>query len=198
MTGVSRLLRNQGRLYLGLWLWLRRTTDRDSRAQQPLTSARGVLAQPIAFLVATLIEVVVLHVLIPWVWLTITLAVVSLWSLVALFAVVVADIVYPHYVTEREVVLRRSGRVVARVPRDRIVAVAECRRYNQTAAVFDNGRLFLAGPDGTTADLTLRDPVAVRIDALLPGARIAAETTRISLSLDDPTVLRRALNAACT
>ncbi|WP_280396507.1 hypothetical protein [Nocardia carnea] len=196
MTGFWRLLRNQARLYLGLWLWLRRTTDRDSRAQQPLTSARGVLALPSAFLVATLIEVVVLHLLIPWVWLTITLAVLSLWSLVALFAVVVADIVYPHYLTGQEMVLRRSGRVVARVPLDRIAAVAECRRYNQTAPAFEDGRLFLAGPDGTTTDLTLRDPVAVRIDSLLPSARIAAETIRLSLFLDDPTVLRRALNTA--
>ncbi|MFD4402270.1 hypothetical protein ACFWPH_05840 [Nocardia sp. NPDC058499] len=198
MTGLGRRLRNQARLYRGLWLWLRRTTDRDSRDQQPLTAARGVLALPMAFLAATLIEVVVLHLVIPWAWLGITLAVVSVWSLVFLFAVVVADIVYPHYVTGREVVLRRSGRVIARVPLDRIAAVAECRRFNHTATAFDDGRLFLAGPDGTTTDLTLRDPVAVHIDSLLPSGRITARTTRICLSLDDPASLRTALNAPNT
>ncbi|NKY58076.1 hypothetical protein [Nocardia flavorosea] len=194
MTGFARLLRNQARLYTGLWLWLRRTTDRDSREQRPLTATRGVLALPMAFLAATLIEVVVLHLVIPWAWLSITLAVVSVWSLVFLFAAVVADIAYPHYVTGREVVLRRSGRVVARIPFDRIATVAESRRYNQTATAFADNRLFLAGPDGTTADLTLRCPVTVHIDSLLPSGRIAAETTRISLSLDDPASLRAALN----
>lgn len=192
MTG---LLRNQARLYRGLWLWLRRTTDRDSRDQQPLTATRGVLALPSAFLAATLIEVGVLHLLIPWAWLGVTLAALSVWSLVPLFAVVVADIAYPHYVTGQEVVLRRSGRVVARIPRERVAAVAECRRYNHTAAAFEDGRLFLAGPDGTNADLTLRDPVAVHIDSLLPSGRIMAEATRISLFLDDPATLRTALNA---
>lgn len=195
MTGFSRLLRNQARLYTGLWLWLRRTTDRDSRENRPLTATRGVLALPMAFLAATLIEVAVLHLVIPWAWLSLTLAAVSVWSLVLLFAVVVADIAYPHYLTGQEAVLRRSGRVIARVPLDRIAAVAVCRRYNQTATAFEDGRLFLAGPDGTTADLTLRDPVTVQIDSLLPSGRIAADTTRISLMLDDPTVLRTALNA---
>ncbi|MFI1459236.1 hypothetical protein [Nocardia carnea] len=198
MTGFLRLLRNQARLYAGLWLWLRRTTDRDSREQQPLTATRGVLALPMAFLAATLIEVVVLHLVIPWVWLGITLAVVSVWSLVFVFAVVIADIAYPHYVTGQEVVLRRSGRVVARVPLDRITAVAGCRRYNHTATAFEDGRLFLAGPDGATVDLTLNDPVAVHIDSLLPSGRITAETTRISLSLDDPAALRTALNVPST
>ncbi|MFI5718001.1 hypothetical protein [Nocardia sp. NPDC051750] len=198
MTGFPRLLRNQARLYRGLWLWLRRTTDRGSRERQPLTATRGVLALPMAFLAATLIEVVVLHLVIPWAWLGITLAVLSLWSLVVLFAVAVADIAYPHYATGQELVLRRSGRVVARVPLDRIAAVADCRRYNHTATAFENGRLFLAGPDGTTADLTLRVPVTVRIDSLLPSARIAADATRISLALDDPTALRSVLNAART
>ncbi|WP_280462927.1 hypothetical protein [Nocardia carnea] len=198
MTGLGRRLRNQARLYRGLWLWLRRTTDRDSRDQQPLTAGRGVLALPMAFLAATLIEVVVLHLVIPWAWLSVTLAVVSVWSLVFLFAVVVADIAYPHYVSGQEVVLRRTGRVVARIPLDRTAAVAECRRYNHTATAFEDGRLFLAGPDGTTADLTLHDPVAVHIDALLPSGRITSQTTRISLFLDDPASLRTALNAPNT
>lgn len=197
MTGFSRLLRNQARLYTGLWLWLRRATDRDSREQQPLTAGRGVLTLPMAFLAATLIEVVVLHLVIPWAWLSITLAVISLWSLVFLFALVVADIAYPHYVTGQDVVLRRTGRVAARIPLERIAAVAECRRYNHTAPAFEDGRLFLAGPDGTNADLTLHDPVTVHIDSLLPSGRIAAETTRISLSLDDPATLRTALNTPC-
>lgn len=194
MTGFSQFLRNQARLYAGLWLWLRRTTDRDSREQQSLTATRGVLALPMAFLAATLIEVVVLHLVIPWAWLSITLAVISVWSVALLFAAVAADIAYPHYVTGRHLVLRRSGRVVARVPLDRIATVAACRRYNQTATAFADGRLFLAGPDGTTADLILRDPVTVRIDSLLPSSRIAADTTRISLLLDDPAALRIALN----
>ncbi|WP_280433970.1 hypothetical protein [Nocardia carnea] len=195
MTALSRLLRNQARLYRGLWLWLRRTTDRDSREHRPLTATRGVLALPMAFLAATLIEVVVLHLVIPWPWLSITLAVLSLWSLVLLLGLVVADISYPHYVTGQELVLRRAGRVVARVPRDRIAAVAECRRYNHTATAYEDGRLFLAGADGTTTDLTLRDSVSVRVDSLLPSGRIAAGTTRISLALDDHAALRTALNA---
>lgn len=189
MTGFSQLLRNQFRLYTGLWLWARRTTDRAGREERPLTATRGVLALPMAFLAATLIEVVALHLVIPWAWLSITLAVVSVWSLVLLFGVVVADIAYPHYTTRQEMVLRRTGRLVARIPLDRIAAVAECRRYNQTATAFEDGRLFLAGPDGTTVDLTLRDPVAVHIDSLLPRGRITAETTRISLFLDDPASL---------
>ena len=150
---------------------------------------------PAAFLVATVLELIVLHLVIPWAWLSIALGVASVWSLVVVFAVVVADIVYPHYVTDRELVLRRSGRVVARVPLPLIETVAPCLRYNHTATAYEDGRLFLAGPDGTTVDLKLREPVAVRVDSLLPSGRIAAELSRISLSLDEPDELGREVAA---
>lgn len=149
-----------------------------------------MLALPLAFLVATVLEMTVLHILIPWAWLSVLLGVLTLWSLLWVFAVVVADIAYPHYVTDRALVLRRGGREIATIAFDRIAAVAEHRRYNHTGTALEGDRLFLAGPDGTTVDVTLREPVGVRVESLLPSGRISAEVTRISLFLDNSAELR--------
>ncbi|WP_039826059.1 hypothetical protein [Nocardia testacea] len=187
---ATGLPRHQRRAYHGVWLWLRRRTDCDGRERQPLPGTRGVLALPLAFLAATLLEMAVLHILIPWAWLSISLGVLSLWSLLLLFAVFVADIAYPHYATDRALVLRRGGREIAVIAFDRIAAVTEHRRYNHTGTALDSGRLFLAGPDGTTVDVTLHEPVDVRVRSPLPSGRIAAAVTRISLFLDHPEQLR--------
>ncbi|MGW5387398.1 hypothetical protein [Nocardia sp. NPDC003963] len=193
MTGrATGLLRNQVRAYRGIWLWARRRTDCDGRERRPLPGTQGVLALPLAFLAATVLEMTMLHILIPWLWLNALLGVLSLWSLLLLFAVVVADIAYPHYATDRALVLRRGGREVATVAFDRIAAVADHRRYNHTGTALDGDRLFLAGPDGTTVDVTLREPVDIRVESPLPSGRIAAAVTRISLFLDDPAELRGA------
>ncbi|MEV3963474.1 hypothetical protein AB0M34_21715 [Nocardia sp. NPDC050193] len=187
MTGrATRFLRNQDRAYRAVWLWLRRRTDCDGREREPLPGTRGVLAMPLAFLAATLLEMAVLHILIPWAWLSISLGVLSLWSLLLLFAVVIADIAYPHYATDRALVLRRGGRAIATIPFDRIATVVEYRRYNHTGTVLDDDRLFLAGPDGTTVDVTLREPADIRVESPLPSGRISDAVTRISLFLDDP------------
>ncbi|MGW3280165.1 hypothetical protein [Nocardia rhamnosiphila] len=193
MTGrTTGFLRNQGRAYRAVWLWLRRRTDCDGREYTPLPGTRGVLAMPLAFLAATLLEMAVLHILIPWAWLSVSLGVLSLWSLLLLFAMFVADIAYPHYATDRALVLRRGGREVATIAFDRIAAVAEHRRYNHTGTALDGDRLFLAGPDGTTVDMTLREPVDIRVESLLPSGRISTAVTRISLFLDNPEQLRGA------
>ncbi|MGW0178808.1 hypothetical protein [Nocardia sp. NPDC003345] len=185
-TALPRGVRRHARAYRALWLWARGGTDIDGTGYRPLPAARGTLALPMAFGAATLVEVGVLHLLIPWAWLSITLAVVSGWSLLLLLAMFAADISYPHYVTEHTLVLRRAGRRVATVPLDRITAVAERRRYNHTATVLDGDRLFLAGPDGTTVDVTLSEPVEVRVNSLLPGGRISAAVARFSLCLAVP------------
>ncbi|MGW0003737.1 hypothetical protein ACWDT6_07835 [Nocardia grenadensis] len=193
MTGrPTRFLRNQGRVYRGVWLWLRRRTDCDGREREPLPGTRGALALPLAFLAATLLEMAVLHLLIPWTWLSISLGVLSLWSLLLLFAVFVADIAYPHYATDRALVLRRGGREIATIAFDRIAAVTEHRRYNHTGTALDGDRLFLAGPDGTTIDVTLREPADIRVESPVPSGRISAAVTRISLFLDNPEQLRGA------
>lgn len=185
-TSISSISRGHVRAVRALWLWACRTTDVAGSGHRPLRAAAGTLALPLAFVAATLIEVVVLHLLIPWAWLSVVLGVLSLWSLLLILGAVAGDIAYPHYLTDRELVLRRGGRRVAVVPLDRIAAVTAHRRYNHTGTVVEDGRLFLAGPDGTTVDLTLRDEVDVRVESMLPGGRFAGTVRRISLYLDEP------------
>ncbi|MFD4369529.1 hypothetical protein [Rhodococcus sp. NPDC058521] len=149
-------------------------------------SGKGTLVIPVAFAVAAGIEVVVLHVLIPWMWLQGGVLVLSVLSLLMLLGHFAIDRSHPHYATSGRLILRRSGEVVAEVDLDDIDVVAHRRRFTETAATIADGRLFLPNADGTMVDVALKSPVPARIPGLLPGNRRSTDVFAISLYVDDP------------
>ncbi|MFD4294551.1 hypothetical protein ACFWQG_15180 [Rhodococcus sp. NPDC058532] len=154
-----------------------------------LTSARGTIALPLAFAAATVIEIAVVHVLLPHLWLRVIVAVISVWSLIALFGHLAVHRTRPHYLTDTSLVLRQSGAVVAIVDRASIASIRPRRRFNETVPTVRAGRLHLPNADGTRVDLVLKSPVTARLPALLPARRMTEQIDRISLYLDDPSVL---------
>lgn len=148
---------------------------------------------PVAFAGATVIEIVVLHLLLPWMWLRVSLAVVSVWSLVALFGYLAIHRTHPHYLTDRSLALRQSGAVVAVLDRTDIESVTVGPRFTETAPAIKDDRLYLPNADGTNVDLALARPVLVRLPALMPSRRIAEEVSRISVYIDEPARMRALL-----
>ncbi|WP_206615714.1 hypothetical protein [Rhodococcus xishaensis] len=183
------LVRAEIRAYRALWLWI---SGRHSGIQPGaimLTASHGTLALPTAFAVATVIEIVVLHLVLPWMWLRVSLAVVSVWSLVALFGFLAVHRTNPHYLTDTSLVLRQSGAIVADVELANIESLALRPRFTKTAPAITSGRLFLPNADGTTLDLALKSPVSAQLPALIPSRRKAEEINHISVYLDDPSRL---------
>lgn len=178
--------------YRSIWLWARgRDADVEPGAIV-FRSTEGTLALPIAFGVATLIEVVALHFLIPWQWLRIALAVLSVWSLVAVFGYLARHRVHPHCLTSSSLVLRQSGQVVATIPRSDIASVAPVRRFAETSARIAGSTLHLPNLDGTNIDVRLTQTVAARIPTVF-GRADPASIDRICLYVDDPGAMEREL-----
>lgn len=176
-----------------IWLWMR---GRDADTEPGATvfrSTNGTLALPIAFGVATLVEVVALHFLIPWQWLRIALAAVSMWSLVAALGYLAKHRVHPHYLTASSLVLRQSGEVVATIPRSDIASVVPVRRFAETSARIAGSTLHLPNLDGTNIDARLTQTVAARIPTVFGRAADPASIDRICLYVDDPGAMEREL-----
>lgn len=183
---ILAILKGEARRYRALWLWLRGRNFHLESDAVIIASNRGTGAMPLAFAVATVIEVVVLHLLLPWVWLQVTLAIVSVWSLVTLFGYLAAHRTNPHYLTDSSLVLRRSGSGVAVIDRGNIATVTAARAFAETAPTIVGERLFLPNADGTNVDIKLRSAELATLPSFLQSSRLAEPVTRISLYVDDP------------
>lgn len=186
-------VRAEIRAYRALWLWIRGRHSGVEPGAIVLGANRGTLVMPVAFAVATVVEIVVLHLLLPWMWLRVSLAVASVWSLVALFGYLAIHRTNPHYLTDTSLVLRQSGAVVAVIDRTDIESIAIGPRFTETAPAIRDDRLYLPNADGTNVDLALARPVLARLPALMPSRRITEEVSRISVYVDEPARMRAML-----
>jgi hypothetical protein len=175
--------------YRALWLCMRGRNFAIEPGAVPIGSSRGLFVMPAAFAIATAIEIAVLHLLVPWLWLQVTLAVVSIWSLVALFGHLAIHRTNPHYLTHSSLVLRQSGTVVTSIERTNILSIVPRRRFSETAPTIIDGRLYLPNTEGTTVDLVLESPISATVPALFPSRRKTEQIHQISLYVDEPTRL---------
>ena len=169
--------------------WFRGRTTGVEPGALVLTAHRGRLAMPLAFVAVTAVEIVVLHILIPWPWLKTALLVLSIWSILALLGWHAVGRTNPHFLTARRLVVRHLGVVVATVERDDVVAVQRRRSFAVTSPTIDDGVLHLPNPDGTVVDVVLREPVEAELPALLRSRRRRGPVAKMSLHLDDPEAL---------
>lgn len=157
------------------------------------TATRGTLGLPVMFGVATVIEMIVLHLLIPWLWLSALVAALSMASLVVLASSVALARAHPHVLSPEALVLRMSGAVVAKVDRADIASVRIRRRYGVVSPALEGGRLALPNQDGTSVDIELSGATDVRVPALLQRWRISGSAHSFGVQVDDPEALVAAL-----
>ena len=153
---------------------------------------------PAMFGVVTVIEMVVLHLLIPVLWISAVVAALSVASLVVLASTVALARVHPHVLSPTTLTLRTSGKVVATVNRATIVSARIHRRYGVVSPALDGGRLVLPNQDGTTVDIDLSCATTVIVPAPLKRWRVDGSADSFGLQVDDPAALVAALTRPAT
>jgi len=176
-----------------LLLWARGRHAPIGADSAVFTAVRGTLAMPVMFGVVTVIEMVVLHLLIPVLWISAVLAALSVASLMALTSSVALARVHPHVLSPTTLTLRTSGKVVATVDRATIVSARIHRRYGVVSPTLDGGRLVLPNQDGTTVDIDLSCATTVAVPAPLQRWRVEGSAHSFGLQVDDPAALVAAL-----
>lgn len=118
----------------------------------------------VGFLTAVmLIEIVVVHFLLPAGVVRVVALVLSVWGLVFVWSMIAGERVRPGYVNDRELVLRRGKKVFAVVLLIDVSVVRRDRTFEAEVAV-GGGELVVGGPVGTNVVLELRSPVAAARD----------------------------------
>lgn len=168
--------------------WIARRPDVPSGAV-PIGYSRGTLGMPAALAVAALIELVALHLLIPWPTVRLVLDLLGVYALLVVLGMLAGRIVRPHLLTSDELILRSGPHVCARIPLDALVAARGDRRLSPTNAelVSEPGREILAlpGPDGTRLTLALARPVTATVPGMPWSSPPAREVTEVRLHVDD-------------
>lgn len=163
--------------------------------------ARGALGVPAAFAVAAVVEMAVVHVLVPWPVVRVVLALLSLYGVLFLLGWMGSQVVRPHLIYRDRIVVRSGNLVVAGIQRANIARIDRVRSPQTPKDyinVEDDGTatMTLAGPDGTNVRLELAAPVEVRAPGVPWTRREVRDVGRIRLSVDDPATVIQLLSAS--
>lgn len=194
-----RLIATEARTLASLGRWIVRRPDVPAGAVT-IGYSRGTLGLPIAMVIAALIELVAIHLLVPWPMVRLVLDLLGVYALIVVLGWLAGRIVRPHLLLGDELVLRSGPHVCARVPFNAVASVRRDRRLSPTAAAIetDGGRqsLALPGPDGTSLTVVLARPVEASAPGM-PWARPEVrEVSELRLHVDDEDLAARLLRAA--
>lgn len=189
-----RLIAAEARTLASLVRWIARRSDVPAGATA-IGYSRRTLGMPIAMVAAALIELVAIHLLVPWPTVRLVLDLLGAYALLVVLGWLAGRIVRPHLVIGGELILRSGPHVCARVPLDAVAAVRRDRRLSPTSAAIDTASgaegdaarvLALPGPDGTSVTLVLDRSVKASVPGLPwagPGVR---EVSEVRLHVDEP------------
>lgn len=157
---------------------------------------KGTLTVPVAFVVASLIEIVVVHLLVPWQWLRLLLLAGTLYGIVLLLGVFAARVDNPHRVSVDLVELNWGLNRVLEIPVDAIEHVAAVAEHSKASAGIEGETLVLAFMNSANVRIDLAVPYQVANSCRIPvsgssrsNAAKSAEGTLVRtvfLSVDEP------------
>ncbi|MBM4569207.1 hypothetical protein GS489_01470 [Rhodococcus hoagii] len=190
----AALMRAEVRGCSALWRWAIGRTVGAGPGVTIIGYTRGTLGVPAAFAMASIVEISVVHLLVPWTWLRWTLLALSVYALVQLAGWFADRIVHPHLITDESITIRSGHQVVARIDRDIVRQCLSHNRFQPTTTGLDGDVLSLPGPDGTNTDIVLDEPAKVLLPTFFDHRRRPALVRRIAIYVDDPALARATLD----
>lgn len=166
---------------------------------RPIGYWRATLAVPLALAAACLIELVALHLLVPWPLGRLILDLLGLYGLLVVLGMLASRITRPHLLTADTLILRQGPHVCATVPRHAIVTARPARRLSPTSPeINDEATLTLPGPDGTCLTLTLDHEIPASVPTWPWSRPLPRPVDRIHLHVNDPATTAALLTPVTT
>lgn len=153
----------------------------------------GTLAITLAFGVVTLVEVAVLHLVLPWPTLSVALTLISVYGLLLLLGVIASRWDHPHYATSMSLVLRNGTHVVADIPYRDISFIVPVRDGTVVAPTIADGIARLATMNGCQVAVGLASPRRIALTA--NGRDRSSVVHEIRFAADDAPEVVSALDA---
>lgn len=203
---VLRFAVAEGRLLASFARWVtgRHDVPRESTA---IGYSRGTSGIPLALAAACAIEIVAIHLIVPWPGVRMALDLLGVYGLVCVLSLCAARVVRPHLAHGDRLELRQGSHRCGAVPAEAIATVRRDRQVSLTETgirTVDRGRadgvtgdvpeLVLSGPDGTGVTIELHRPVPLSVPDWPWRRPTPRPVSRIRLHVDDPDGAVRLLN----
>jgi hypothetical protein len=182
---ARRVIRFELALYRSLFRWLTRRPDVPA-GTVGFAYVGAVAALIWGFIFVSVIELVVLHLILPWEGVRTVVDILSIWGLLWMLGMLASLKVHPHLVTDSTLRIRHGASKDVPVPLDAIatIVVRERGRDRSRAVQLDRDEratvLNVVVASRTNVELTLRRPLVV---ALPKGEE---SVTAVRLYTDDP------------
>lgn len=184
MTGAVSVARRfavmEFRQYAALWRWLRRRPDVPPEATG-FRYVGAVLPVLWAFIVVSTLEVVVVHILVPWPTVRLALDILGIWGVLWMLGLLAGLTVKPHLFDRDGMRIRNGVMTDVAVPWDAVASVAVRQRAREKSRALQLDR----GDDGTVlnvvvssqtnVDVTLSRPLRI----VLPSGPETVATIRL-------------------
>lgn len=167
VAGVRWAVRTELRMYAGTLRLVTRRPD-VPEGSRPLPYVGAVSALLWGFTIVSAVELVVVHVIVPWERVRLVLDILGIWGVLWCLGITGCHYVYPHLLTSTSLHVRSSARGdTVTIPLDRLAAVGTRERSHQggrsIALDHDSGVLVVAVGGRTNLDLRLTEPVAATV-----------------------------------
>jgi Bacterial PH domain len=186
MRAVWRLLRWLVVTEIGVWrslfLWVTRRVPGDGPGVERFSYARDVTPLIAAFIFVSLIELPVVHLLIPWDTARLALLIVSVWGVLWMVGYLAGVRVFPHLLDDQGIRIRYGTSADIRIPWEAVAGVSAQRRnleHGRHVSV-TGGVVSVAVTKMTKVDVALHGPTMLE----LPDG--PEEVAEVRLYVDEP------------
>ena len=187
-SGVRWLVRLEIGIWRSLFLWVTRRVPGLGPGARAFSYARQVSPIIGAFIFVSLVELPVVHLLLPWDAVRIAALVVSVWGLLWMVGLLASMKVYPHLIDDAGLRIRYGTTTDIRIPWEAVASIGARRRSVPTGRHVhlehgDDGATVanVAVMKQTRVDVVLRRPTAIELPdstEQLTGVRFYADDAR--------------------
>ena len=183
---AGRVAADEARQYAALWPWLRRRPDVPPGA----TGFRYVgIVLPVlwAFIVVSALEVVIVHIVVPWPGVRLVLDVLGVWGVLWMLGLTAALTVKPHLLDDAGLRIRNGVATDVPVPWDAVATVAPRQRAREKSRAVqldhegDSVLVNVVTGSQTNVDIVLRHPLPLPLPSgveTVTGIRLHVDDTR--------------------
>lgn len=162
----------------------------------PFGYTKGTRGIPIAIGAVSLVELVLVHLLVPWPWLRIVLLILSIWGVLFVAGFFASRVVHPHIVTADSLHLRWGHATVLTTSLANVSSVARRTNHAHTQPHVDGDRLILTQFQSTNVVLRFAQPVATDAPVSKKHRPVDVRVTEVQLFVDDPEAFLHAVTPA--
>jgi hypothetical protein len=182
---IRRLLATELKSWVTLVLLIRGKSEYPTGAM-PLYGYKRWYQLPAIFTAAVVIEIIAVEMLVSIGWLRVLLLVLSIYSLLLLWAWFAGSKVHPSYIQYDTVVLRQGRKIIATIPLTDIARMTYQRGYSTDLYLVQDDTVTLGNSEGTNIAITLHDPIPMKATGYFWQRLPMLDVKHCHIWLDDP------------